>query len=101
MKRASMKYSRMRETGGVKTSQTPNTPPSGTSSQEAGTNIAASLLAKYTQLPFSESGDITTDANSTYISVSQDGSTINVSSANYSPGMTFTQIPNILVEKCI
>ncbi|CAB3987089.1 Hypothetical predicted protein [Paramuricea clavata] len=88
MKRASMKFSRMRETGGLKSLPPPSTPPSG-SSQEAGTNIsAASLLAKYTQLPYAESGDIATDASTSYISVSQDGSTLNVSSANYSPGGT-------------
>jgi hypothetical protein len=85
----------MRETGGIKSLPPPSTPPCG-SSQEAGTNIsAASLLAKYTQLPYAESGDIATDASTSYISVSQDGSTLNVSSANYIPGMDITHSSNI------
>jgi hypothetical protein len=87
----------MRETGGIKSLPPPSTPPSG-SSQEAGTNIsAASLLAKYTQLPYAESGDIATDASTSYISVSQDGSTLNVSSANYIPGMDVTRMPDIVI----
>ena len=70
-----MKFSRMRENEGTKTLPQPNS-----SSQEPG-----ALL----QLPYSESGDtdIATDASSSFISVSQDGSTLNVSSANYSPGL--------------
>lgn len=75
-----MKFSRMRETSGVKAMCAPSTPPSGSSQDDA------AILAKYNQLPYSESGVIATDATSTYISVSQDGSTLNVSSANYSPG---------------
>lgn len=75
-----MKFSRMQDARGVKAMCAPSTPPS-SSSQDA-----AALLAKYNQLPYSESGVITTDTTSTYISVSQDGATLNVSSANYSPG---------------
>ena len=92
-----MKFSRMRDSGGIKTLPAPSTSPSG-SSQEA-----ASLLAKYTQLPYSESGDadIATDASSSYISVSQDGSTLNVSSANYSPGVANTQMPDIVKVEMI
>ena len=76
MKRASMKFSRMRENEGTKTLPAPSS-----SSQETGPIL---------QLPYSESGDadMATDASSSYISVSQDGSTLNVSSANYNPGDT-------------
>ena len=66
----------MRENEGTKTLPAPSS-----SSQETGPLL---------QLPYSESGDadMATDASSSYISVSQDGSTLNVSSGNYNPGDT-------------
>ena len=97
-----MKFSRMRE---IKALPAPSTPSNDSSSQETGANITASLLAKYTQLPYSENGDIPTDASSSYIGVSQDGSTLNVSSASFSPGMTnaefvtnfdWNKLPNVI-----
>lgn len=79
-----MKFSRTRETGGIKSLPGP----SGSATQESNNSVTASLLKYGGQLPYSDSSDITTDATSSYISVSQDGSTMNVSSANYSPGKT-------------
>ena len=77
-----MKFSRMQDTTrGVKAMCATSTPPSNS------TQDAAALLAKYNQLPYSESGVLASDTTSTYISVSHDGTTLNVSSANYSPGM--------------
>lgn len=83
-----MKFSRTRETGGIKSLPGPSGTASVSATQESTNSVTASLLKYGGQLPYSDSSDITTDATSSYISVSQDGSTMNVSSANYSPGKT-------------
>lgn len=77
-----MKFSRTRETGGIKSLPGPSGTASVSATQESNNSVTASLLKYGGQLPYSDSSDITTDATSSYISVS----TMNVSSANYSPG---------------
>ena len=81
-----MKYSRMRDSdGGMKALPGCSTPSVSSTQHSNNPDISAASLLKYGQLSYTESGEIAT--SSSYISVSQDESNINVSSANDSAGI--------------
>ena len=92
----------MRETkGGIKRLTQSNSPAANSASTQAqptGENINVAFM-KFGQFSYPENGEIGSEASSsTYLGVSQDGSTISASAAGFTPGTSsFTIIKRFIL----